>query len=298
MSAAFIVVASVVAGVSTPARGAEGGVVAKIGEQEIKLEELKAAFDGLDPAQKAEFARNPALLGQAVRELLVQRLVLKEAVAKNWDQRPEVIAQLSRVKDAAIVESYLQSVAQPPAAYPSEAEIKAAYEAAKANLKVPKQWHLAQIFISAPEGADKLVLEAAQLELESVKRNLKAPNADFAAIARAQSDEKESAIRGGEIGWLAETQIIPELRKPVMTMSKGAISEPIRLADGWHILRVLDIRPERIAELEEVKAQLSAQLRAERTRQLSQAFLAKVLRENPVSINEIALTQSLLRNDK
>src|SRR5690606_28530193 len=97
--------------------------------------------------------------------------------------------------------------------------------------------------------------------------------------------------RGGEIGWLAETQILPEIREKVSTLKVNALSEPIRLNDGWHLIKVLDIREPYTPSLEQVRGQLAAQLRAEKTRANSQAYLAKLLQENPLAINELALGQ-------
>lgn len=242
--------------------------------------------------------RDPSLLNQLVRSLLTQRIVLNEALAKHWDQDPATAALLQRMRDNTIVQSYLQSVSQPPADYPSDSEIKSAYETNKAALLVPRQYHLAQIFVALPKGADKAETDKAQAKLERIKKNLRLHDADFSAVARADSDEASSAEQGGVIGWLTETQIQPEIRPQVITMTRNTISEPIRLEDGWHILKLLEIKEPFTPSLEEVRTQLSQQLRAERTKANSQAYLAKLLQKTPVSINELALSKVLNKNQK
>jgi len=127
-----------------------------------------------------------------------------------------------------------------------------------------------------------------------VTRRLK-QKADFAAVARELSDEREVAVRGGEIGWLAEEQIVPGIRATVVGLSKGGVSEPVRLDDGWHILKLLDVRAPSVRTLAEVREALVAQLRAERARTNRQAYLSRLLEQNPPAINELTLQRILAK---
>jgi translation initiation factor 2 beta subunit (eIF-2beta)/eIF-5 len=271
----------------------DSGVIARIGDTEVKFDEMRASIESLDAREQAALARDPSLLNQVVRTFLVRRVVLKEALAKKWDQESAVAAQIQRARDNTIVETYLQSVSKPADTYPTDAEVQSAYESRKTQLLVPKQFRLAQIFIALPKTADKSTTEKAQSKLEAVKKSLHQSGADFAAIAKANSEEPESASRGGEIGWLAENQVQPEVRPQVTSLSKNATSEPIRLEDGWHILKVLEIKEAYTPTLDEVRSQLVQQLRNEKTRSNSQAYLAKLLQQSPVAINELALSKLL-----
>ncbi|HEY5792011.1 MAG TPA: peptidylprolyl isomerase [Chthoniobacterales bacterium] len=275
------------------ALAADAEALARSGGAEITLEDVRPLLDNLSPRDQTALARDPAPLNQLVRSLLVQQLLLKEALASQWDQRPEVAAQLERARQNLIAESYLQSISKPAAGFPTETDLQAAYQANKASLLVPRQLRLAQIYIAVPKNADKEALAAAQAQLDATSKSLKQPNADFASIARTSSDEPASAERGGEIGWLAESQIQPEIRTKITALAKNGVSEPLRLADGWHILKVLDLKEAYTPALEEVRDSLAQQLRAARTRANSEAYLAKLLQQNPVAINEIALAQLL-----
>ena len=271
----------------------DSGVIARIGDTEVKIDDIRASIASLDAREQAALARDPSLLNQVVRTFLVRRIVLKEALAKKWDQVSDVAAQIQRSRDNTIVETYLQSVSKPADTYPSDAEVQSAYESKKAQLLVPRQFRLAQIFIALPKTADKATTDKAQSKLEAVKRSLHQTGADFAAIAKANSEESESASRGGEIGWLAENQVQPEVRPQVTSLSKNATSEPIRLEDGWHILKVLEIKEAYTPALDEIRSQLVQQLRNERTQSNSQAYLSKLLQQSPVAINELALSKVL-----
>jgi parvulin-like peptidyl-prolyl isomerase len=265
---------------------AENESIGHIGDTQVSVEDVRASLAHLDSAQAEAVRRDPKVLEQVVRGFLVQKLVLKEALTKKWDQEPAVVVKLARVRDSAITESYLESVAEPPPSYPNESELKAAYESGKAGLLQPRSFRLAQIFIAAPKAAAK-----APAKLAAVTHELQGANVDFAAIATAQSEEPASAARGGELGWLPENQIQPEIRAKISGLKLFAISEPIRLEDGWHILKVLDVREPYTPTLEQVRAKLTTQMRKEKLRANSQAHLAQLLKEQPLALNVAALAK-------
>src|ERR1700730_4326500 len=167
----------------------DANVIARVGDTEVKLDECRSTIESLDAKDQAALARDPSLLNQTVRTLLMRRVVLKEALAKHWDTEPAVATLIQRARDNAVVESYLQSVSKPPDSYPSEAELLAAYYARKSQLLVPRQFRIAQIFVALPKNADKTSTEKAQTKLETIKKSLHQSGADFATVAKANSEE-------------------------------------------------------------------------------------------------------------
>jgi peptidylprolyl isomerase len=258
-----------------------GEVVARVGTNDVTAEEVRAAIALMDPRQQAALARDPALLSQTVRSLLANRLVLKEATAKKWEQQPAVAAQLARARENLIVESYIQSLTAPADNYPSDADVKAVYEANASAFLVPRRFQLAQIVIAVPKDAEKPVEEEARKKLDEVSRKLRQPGADFGAIARASSEEKTSADRDGEIGWVSESEMRPEIRAQVAGLSKAAVTEPVRLDDGRHILKLLDTEASRTRALSEVRDPLVERIRAERAEANRRAYLADLLKQTP-----------------
>jgi peptidylprolyl isomerase len=280
------------------ALAADGEIIARIGKTEVSTDDIRAYIQNLSPREQAALAKDPLLLNQTVRQLLAERIVLKEAQAKKWEQEPAVAAQLQRLRDAAIVESYLQDQSKPPDGFPSETELQSAYEASKSQFLVPRQFQIAQIFIALPKNADKSAEEKARKRLDEVQKKLKQKGADFAAIARTDSDDAEGARRGGDIGWLAESQITPEIRQLVIGLAKDAVADPVRLDTGWHIVKLLDTKPAATRPLAEVRDELVQRLRDERALAYRRAYLTKLLQENPPAINELALSKLLSKAEK
>ncbi len=247
-------------------------VIGSIGDYELHESEVLAALG-------SSGTKDGAALNQLVRAMLVQHVILEEALAQKWDVEPSIQPLLKNTRDAAIADSYLKSQCKPPESFPSESELKAAYEANRAALTVPRSFRLAQIFISK--------------EPQAVMKRLKADPATFGQIARELSEEKQSASRDGEIGWLTEAQIQPEILAQLPKLALNVLSEPVKLKDGWHILKVLDVREPFTPIFDQVRAELVQRLRAEKTRANMEAYMSKTLQKHPVALNEVALSKLL-----
>jgi len=266
-------------------------VVARTGDKEITASQIQPYLAKVSPAERDALLQNPAALSRAVRTILLQRQLLDEAKAAEWEKKTETQTLLARVRDAAIAESFLESVTTIPPDYPSDAEITALYDSRKDSLRLPTQYRLAQIFIASAE--DKAI---AKSEAGALAKQVK--SGDFAALAKANSDEPVSAAKGGEVGWLAEDSIQPAIRKALSGAGKDAIAGPIELGDGFYFVKILDLRESRTATLDEVRPQLIAALRQERAALNRQAYLERLQTKAPVTLNEIALPGLLSTDTK
>lgn len=265
-------------------------VVAQRGGTTLTASAVKAMLQSTDPDTRQHLQSDPAALAQFVRERLTQMAVADEAMAKKWDQRPDIAQRIEQARQTVIVESYLASVTQPEASYPTDADVQAAYEANKSRLIVPRQYHLAQIFVVVPPNAAKATEDEAQKKAADLAQQAAKPHADFASLARKSSDDQASASNGGDLGWLRDDQLVPAIRTSVSGMQEGAVGDPVRQADGWHVLKLLGTRPAWVAPLADVQAALVKALRQDRQTQNARAYVAALLRKDPIQLNEIQLS--------
>ena len=265
--------------------------VAQRGALRLTAADVRALIAKADPAVRAQLQASPAALTDFVRDRLLRLSLLAEAKAKGWDQTPDVAARIAEARDQIIATTYIASLGVPDPAYPSDAELAAAYDANKASLMRPRQYQIAQIVVLAPAGQPD---DAARKRIVELHQQAVRPRADFADLARRNSQDRASAERGGEIAWTREDLLVPAIRDAVAGLAEGGISEPVRTADAWHILKLLGARSASPAPLAEVHDQLVQALRQQRTQQLARAALDDSLRKDPIKINEIAL-QDLAR---
>lgn len=282
---------AVTQGVASAKPGSDN-IIARDGTMSISADDVRAYLAGLGARERAALSQDPSLLSQAVRMMLANRLVLQEALTKKWDQQPNVVEQLQRIRESAVAQLYMQSLSTPPANFPSEDDLQKVYDANRNSFLVPRRFQLAQIFVPLAKDADKAAEDKAKASLDDIQRKLKAPGADFGVIANETGETKN----GGDLGSLAEAQLRPEIRTPIMALPKNGVSEPIKLDDGWHIVKLFDTTPSYTAKLSDVRDTLVQQMRNERAEAMRRAYIAELLKQHPPAINEMAL--SLLVSDQ
>jgi parvulin-like peptidyl-prolyl isomerase len=202
---------------------------------------------------------------------------------------------MNDAREAILVQAYLQTVAVVDPAFPSEAELAAAYEANKTKMMVPKQYNLSQIAIILTPDASREAVDEARRKIADLRTQALRPKADFAELARKNSQERATAEKGGAIGWVREDQLVPGVKEVVPAMADNAISEPIRTASGWHLIKLAGIKPSAPAPLAEVKDQLTTALRQGRQQQLARAYVEDMLKRDPIQLNEIDLARAIQR---
>ena len=266
-------------------------VVAQRGTLRLTSADLRDLVSRLPPAQRTQLRSNPAALTDFVRSRLLRQSLLAEAKSKQWDQTPDVAAKIADARDDVIVNTFLASMASPDPAFPSEAEVQTVYDANKATLVRPRQYQLAQIVLLSPTGNpqdEDVHKRAIALRAQAVR-----PRADFADLARKNSQDRNSADKGGELPPIREDQLVPAVKAAVSGLQEGAISDPVRTNDGWHILKLIGTRPAGVPPLAEVRDQIVQVMRQDRAQRLTKAALDDQLRREPIQINEIALQSAL-----
>jgi peptidylprolyl isomerase len=268
---------------------AQQDVLGAMGGQQVRSTEVKRLIDALSPDARKRLATDLGALDRLIREELVRQTILGEARQQGWDKKPDVQLLMERARDQALLQAYVNNLSRPTAGYPSEDEIKGFYDASRASFTQPAEFQLSQIFIASPENADKTAATAAQKKAADLAARVQqAPN-DFARIARENSEHKESAAKGGDLGWVPETQLIPEVRAAVVRMTKGEVSAPIRTAGGWHIVRLADRKPSSIKPLAEVREQIVATMRLRRAQDVERRYVEDLLSKSAVNINQTEL---------
>jgi parvulin-like peptidyl-prolyl isomerase len=268
---------------------AESDVIANTAQASVTQADIATLARSLGTDARTRLAADPAALDQIVRMTLAQKIVLAEAKSKGWDKQSKVQAAIDQAQREIVTRSYLQSISVPPADYPSDQEIQSAYDQNRATFTVPRALHLAQIYIAVPANADATTLEKARKQAEDLANQ--ASSGDFATIAKANSQDRASAANGGDIGFVPETVLLPAIRQAADALKPGQVSAPIRTPTGFHVMKLVDTRAATLRPLADVKEQIRATLREQRTQQNAQAYLSKLGAAAP--INEDALRKAL-----
>ncbi|MGB0714154.1 MAG: SurA N-terminal domain-containing protein, partial [Gammaproteobacteria bacterium] len=150
------------------------------------------------------------------------------------------------------------------ASAPSDAEIEAWYDAHKAQFTSPKRNRVAHILVTVPSDADESALTAARERVQALEAKL-SDGADFAELAKTDSDDTDTGADGGDLGFVQDGDLDPALMKAIAGLEVSQVSEPLRSPFGWHLLKLLESEGGEVKPLAEVREQAVTQLAAERS---------------------------------
>ncbi|MFP8842715.1 SurA N-terminal domain-containing protein [Shewanella baltica] len=136
----------------------------------------------------------------------------------------------------------------------SDEEAQAYYEEHKAQY-VSNEKRLAAHILVMP-GSDEA---AAKAKAEDLAKQLDS-GADFADLAKANSDDTLSAEQGGKLDWFEPGVMDPAFDAALFALNKGQHSAVVKTDFGFHIIKLLDVQPGVTVPFADVKAKIVAQL--------------------------------------
>lgn len=172
-----------------------------------------------------------------------------DAQIKQWyDSHGRDFRQAESVKLEYIE---INGAALPALAAPDEAALRKRYAEEKARFAAPEQRLVSHILINAGDGAEA---KATRLAADA-----KASGADFAALAKANSDDTGSKAQGGDLGWVERGAMVKPFEDAVFAAGTGAIIGPVKTDFGYHVIQVRDARGGQGQPFEAVRDQLLAE---------------------------------------
>ncbi len=156
---------------------------------------------------------------------------------------------------------------------PSQEELERIYDSRTEDFLNMEQRSISHILIELSEDAQDADSDAQSLAQKLADR-ARAGN-DFAALAREYSKDSGSAQAGGSLGFINRGVTVPEFEAVAFSLPVGEISDPVRSQFGYHVIRVDEIRAERIKTFEEAREELTKIA----TRQAAEAEMFDVVEE-------------------
>jgi peptidyl-prolyl cis-trans isomerase D len=170
---------------------------------------------------------------------------------------------------------------------PAEEQLKAYYEEQKVQFTTKERRKISHILFAfnKDKTADELALQKAL----KAKQDLK--NKDFAALAAEVSDDKLTAKNGGDLGLFNVGVMEKAFEDAASSLKLGEVSEPVKSAFGYHLIKVTELIPGDVKPYEAVKAEVSKayqKAQAEAKFNTLAEKVAEVSYENPDSLVAVA----------
>jgi len=144
-------------------------------------------------------------------------------------------------------------------AKPSQKDITKFYNDNREKLFVePESVHVRHVLVSVGKNDNDKVKAEKKEKIENLRKQLLA-GADFTDIARKNSDCPSKEV-GGDLSFVRRGQMVKEFEKAAFSQEKNAIGPVIQTEFGYHIVQVLDKKPEKKITLDEAKGKIAAYL--------------------------------------
>ncbi len=257
-----------------------------------KLEDMVTQGVVVTPAEVAnEFQRRNEKVKVAYVEITSAKYrpevnVTPEEVRRQYEtDKAQYRIPEKRSFDLLVVseEKIAQSITVP------EAELRKQYEAAKDQFRMPERVKVRHILLKTTD-KPKDEIPKIKARAEELLKEIKG-GADFAALAKKNSEDPGSAANGGDLGWIVRGQTVKNFEDTAFSLKPKEISGVITTEYGFHIIQVLEKEEPRLKPFEEVKAQLEQERKKQQVydtmQRLADESRARLVK-NPTAAEQIA----------
>jgi len=164
-----------------------------------------------------------------------------------------------------------------------ETEVSAFYQQNLDRFKQGETVHASHILIGVGQTATPAEKTAARAKAQAALKQVRG-GTDFAAVARAQSQDPGSAPNGGDLGFFPQGQMTPPFEQAAFKLKPGAVSGIVETPFGFHIIKVHERRAPRTAPLAEVGGQIKEFLEQGQREAKLEQFVEQVKTRSKVEI--------------
>ncbi len=254
-------------------------VVLAVGDDKITKAQFDMILSNLSPQQQAQ-VQSPKGRREIADKLAEILTLAQEAKLLKLDQTPKVQTQIMLSADQLLANTMFRELMDNTK--PDDAALHAYYDAHKAEWEQVKARHILIRFqgskMPAPEGKKELTEAEALAKATELRAKIVA-GADFATVAKEESDDKGSGANGGDLGSFGKGQMVPEFEKEAFTLPVGQISQPVKSPFGYHLIKV---ESHGAKPFDEVKPNIQKQLPGE----MAQKTLAELKAKKPAMYND------------
>lgn len=247
-------------------------VVIQVGDVKLTSAQVGQILDAY-PENQRVFANGPGraqFIDQVVRILLLSEEGRRRKLTETEAYKNQMVYSAAGILASNTDQDIKRKISG------DEALLKAYYEAHKSEYE---QIHARHILIRmqgslvnlAPGQKELTDAEALARALEIRQKILQ--GADFADLARTDSDDMGSSSKGGDLGFLKRGQTVPSFEDAAFALPTGQLSQPVKTPYGFHLIKVEERKPTRT--FEELRPEIERTLGNEASRKFVEDLKAK-----------------------
>jgi peptidyl-prolyl cis-trans isomerase D len=236
------------------------------------------------------------LLGQQMRDAYAQNgfaanSVVDNVISLNEQQRVVSVSPISfqsfmsqaKVDDAALKKYYEQNPGefqvqeQAKVEYAkfsvddlltkvevSKEDVRKYYDEHQNDFGTPEERHAAHILISVSSAASQAEQDTAKAKAEQLLQQARQNPAMFAELARKNSQDPGSAAKGGDLGFFGRGMMVKPFDDAAFALKAGEISGLVKSDFGYHIIKLVAVKPSRVLPFDEAREGIVNKLRQQK----------------------------------
>lgn len=205
--------------------------------------QMEAEAQGLIDKGKA-LEVDSAEFNQVLDQLIDTRLMSQAALKRGLDEDPVARYRLETARERILGVVLVDAVV---AERVDEAAIKRTYDQQIAIMPLGDETRVRRILADSKEAIDKIAAELAT-------------GAQFPVVAASRSTDETTKMDGGDLGYIADDDMPPDLERVIKATSTGGVSKPFQTAEGWQVIKVEERRKQQPPTLEELRPKLLSHL--------------------------------------
>ena len=245
----------------TQASSDEPRVVAMVNSTPITQSEFDVRWAELPESRQARYQREGGKK-KFLEDMIARELLLQEARRMGLDQTTAVREKVQRFQEQLVLDELVREVARQNVPVTQD-ELEDYYMAHSSAVLATEHIRAAQIIV--PTAVQAL----------DVRKQLEG-GADFAKLAQKFSTDQATKFRGGDLGPYRKGAAPPEIEAAILTQNPGTVSEPIKVAAGFALVKVTSRDPLDARSAHVARERLQQELHAEKRHKQFETFLASL----------------------
>ena len=258
-------------------KDSDSRVLARVNETRITAADLEREIDQL-PFHSRAMLQNAQAQGRLLDEMVKRELLMQEAGKRKLASQPEIQARLEETRRSILLNALLTQEIRDKVKV-EQSEVRSYFDKHKDELET-SEVHLKQILLTDPKEAE--LTHACLLKQES-----------FEDLARQFSQDKASAPKGGDLGFVSRGQMLPEMERVAFSLKPQEISTIIKSPKGYHILKLMERKKTISLNYEDIKDRLQPFAQAEKQRDRLDNWLKELRNGAKVNLYEARLPVSI-----
>ncbi len=253
-------------------------VVLTVGDQKMTRAQFEVLLSAL--AQNGHPAASPGQKRQVAEQYAELETMAQEARKRKLDESAEVKQMMAIQSDSFLANTLAKHISDDT--HFTELDLRSYYDAHKSEFEEATGSHILIRFkgssVPLKPNEKDLTPDEALAKAESLRKQILG-GADFATLAKAESDDAGTGAKGGELGTFRHGQMVAPFDEAAFALPVGQVSEPVRTQFGYHIIK---ITARASKTFDEAKPQIEKELKPK----MAKESLEQIKQHTAVTLNE------------